>query len=70
MTQLSKRAQALLRRVKTPHNYYRTYGAKIPKAMQELIDAGLVKEAARYPLMISCFVPIGFQEATDEKFPE
>lgn len=48
----------------------RAWGTKCPKAMQELVDAGLVVEGGRVQVIGRYYVPIGTKPFTCEKFPD
>lgn len=66
---LSKAAQKMLTRLRQGA-WYPWEPNKIPKAMQELIDAGLVGSCGRVKSIIRCWVPIGFQPAKQEVYPK
>ena len=68
MTQLSTRATKLLARVREGHFYF-AYDPKTPKAMQELVDAGLVGMCGRAVVIRACYVPAGY-EVRQEIYPE
>ena len=53
---LSKRALKLLNRIEKKYYYYPNTG-KQPKAMEELINAGLVVTTSRVMVVQSCHVP-------------
>lgn len=57
MKKLSRRASQLLARVEEG-KFYKLHDPKTPKAMQELIDAGLVGLAGRVELVVVCYVPV------------
>ena len=65
---LSKRALALWERIQAPWNWYRPRRST-PKAMQELVDAGLVRIAGRVNVVTACYVPVGFQPHKLEVYP-
>lgn len=65
---LSARAAALFERIKGG-DYYPVYDAKTPKAMQELIDAGLVSKSGRVESIRLCWVPsTGYTPFISESF--
>jgi hypothetical protein len=67
---LSKRAENLLARVRRGE-WYPTFGRHVPKAMRELVDAGMVGTAGRVVTVKSCYVPAeGFIELQRERFPD
>lgn len=55
---LSKRAQALLARIRAG-DFYRIASANTPKAMAELIEAGLVGRMGRVETIVTCYVAKG-----------
>lgn len=66
--QLSKRAAALFERVKNG-DWYPAYSLDTPKAMQELIDAGLVMQTGRVQTIVTCYVPVkGFKPLQFERW--
>lgn len=68
MTDLSPRARKLLARLKTGA-FYRPYDPKLPKAMQELIEAGLVTLTGRAVVFELCYVPSAdYQPMIHESF--
>lgn len=56
MATLSKRAEKLLGRICDGH-FYRAYSKHEPKAMRELVDAGLVSVCGRVQTIVACYVP-------------
>lgn len=70
---VSTRARKLLDRLRAGKFYpvWDSHGLnrRTPKAMQELIDAGLVGTAGRVCLVVSCYVPDGYTPYIEEKFP-
>ncbi len=65
---LPKRAQKLWERVKDGE-YYRPWDPKLPKAMKELQDAGLVATVGRVVVIERCYVPAkGYTPYVPEKF--
>lgn len=59
---LSKRAQRLFDLIRNEHRFYKSYQKDTPKAMQELVLAGLVGEAGRVNVIVRCYVPMkGFK---------
>lgn len=66
MTELSKNAQNLLGRLKSGR-FYRAYDPQLPKAMEELEKAGLVKTMARAEVISLCWVPVNSVPFTEEK---
>jgi hypothetical protein len=56
---LSKRAIKMLHRLYEGQWYPAFIKGDIPKAMQELIDAGLVTTAGRIQRIVRCYVPKG-----------
>lgn len=54
---LSKRAQKLFHRIKDEGRFYRSFRVDTPKAMTELVEAGLVGESGRVNVVIRCYVP-------------
>lgn len=70
MAPLSKRAQALYERVRQGR-FYRTYDAKLPAAMSELIEAGLVTQTMRVETIVACYFPAnGYTPYAPESFVE
>ncbi|TIV60311.1 hypothetical protein [Mesorhizobium sp.] len=65
---LSKRAAKLLARVRAGKFYF-NYDKRTPKAMEELVAAGLVGTAGRAVVLRSCFVPAGY-EVRAERYPD
>lgn len=69
MSDLSKRAQNLLRRIKEGR-FYPTHHPNTPKAMQELIDAKLVVTCGRVEVVRRCYVPAkGYRPYKPEVLP-
>jgi len=67
---LSKHAQSLLKRLQRGR-FYRPYNDRVPKAMKELVEAGLVTLAARPVVIVSAYVPTqGYTPYVEEKFDE
>ena len=65
---LSKRAEKLLERLKSG-DFYPCHASDTPKAMQELIDAGLVARAGRVEIIRACYVPAkGYTPYREEVF--
>lgn len=54
---LSPRAKLLYRRLRQTRQFYRTYAPDTPKAMQELVAAGLVRPMMRVAVIQECYVP-------------
>lgn len=67
---LSWRARKLLERVSNPHNWYQAYVGTAPAAMQELVDAGLVRRGSRMPVVNTYFVPTGYEMEYRERYPD
>lgn len=67
MVELSKRAIKLLARVRAGE-YYPAYDERTPKAMAELVEAGLVGTCGRSPEVRAYYVPVGYQPGR-EAFP-
>lgn len=68
MAELSNRAQRLLARVKAGH-WYRPFNPNTPKAMQELVAAGLVSTTGRVVVIELAYVPAdGYTPFVPEKF--
>lgn len=65
---LSKRAEKLLARVGDPGNWYSAHGSRTPKAMQELLDAGLVRRGGRMPIIATYFVPTSYRMTYRERY--
>lgn len=65
---LSYRAQLLLDRISNPRNWYPTHSPSTPKAMQELIDAGLVRVGTRMPIAKSYYVPTSYRMSYVERY--
>lgn len=57
---LSARALRLLERVRAGR-WYPVHGSKVPKAMDELVAAGLVGTAGRAAVLVACYVPKGYR---------
>jgi hypothetical protein len=66
---LSKSAQNMLTRLRKGA-WYTWDPNKMPKAMQELVDAGLVTTGGRVKVATRCWVPVGYIPARMEQFPE
>lgn len=67
---LSARARKLLERVRRGE-YYRAHHERLPKAMKELEDAGLVTVTGRPIVFEACYVPTsGYKPYVPEKFEE
>lgn len=65
---LSARAEALFKRIHAGE-WYPAWDSNTPKAMQELIDADLVRIGARVQTVVSCYVPLkGFKPFKHEKW--
>ncbi len=56
MTALSKRAEKLWERI-CDGEFYPAYSEREPKAMRELVDAGLVSVCVRVQTIVACYVP-------------
>lgn len=67
---LSPRAATLWRRVQNDSNWYPALAGKTTPAMQELIDAGLVRMGGRVVKMAAYFVPKGTKPFKLEQFPK
>jgi hypothetical protein len=67
--QLSKRAQALLARVRDPGRFYVWRPEHESAAMRELMDAGLVVRQGRVNQIVACYVPKGTKPLRMEQFP-
>jgi hypothetical protein len=65
---LSPRARKLWDRL-VAGEFYPTFDANTPKAMDELDKAGLVHHAMRPQTYIRCFVPVGYKPTREERFP-
>lgn len=65
---LSKNAQKLLARVRDGAFYF-AFDARTPKAMEELVTAGLVGTCGRAVELRACYVPAGY-EARSERYPD
>ncbi len=72
--EISNRAHKLLRRLRAGHWYpvydNNGFNKRTPKAMQELIDAGLVNTSGRVQIIVACYVPKGYIPAEQEIFPQ
>lgn len=66
---LSKRAEALLARIRSG-DFYRVDSATTPKAMAELIDAGLVGRMGRVETIVACYVSKGHLPFTADRAPD
>lgn len=66
---LSPRARTLLRGLHDGQ-WVSTFGKHMPKAMHELLEAGLVRAMGRVKVIESCFVPIGTKGFRCEIIPE
>lgn len=66
---LTKRAQALLARIRSGA-WYVPYAGKTPKAMDELLAAGLVEIGGRVAVMYLAYVPTGTKPFVREQYPE
>lgn len=66
---LSKSAQKMLTRLRAGH-WYVWDPRNVPKAMQELIAAGLVTDVMRPSKYIRCWVPRGYRPSIPEIYPE
>lgn len=65
---ISKRAEKLLSRIKRGE-FYRAYDSRVPKAMRELEDAGLVSVTGRVVVIEACYVPAtGYRPYKHESF--
>lgn len=64
---LSKRAQAVWKRLQNPNNFYKTNS--VPDAMQELIEAELVEVQGRVISVQACYVPKGTVPYKEEQYP-
>lgn len=67
--QLSKRATEMLHRLYEGRFYQAFTKGHIPKAMQELIDAGLVTTGGRVARIVLCYVPKGTKPFSVETMP-
>lgn len=65
---ISKRAQVILRRLHAGI-FYPVYDQKTPKAMTELLDAGLVGSIGRVTRIEACYVPMGTKPFKDVSIP-
>lgn len=65
---LSRRAQKLLVKVRAGE-FYEAYSKQTPKAMQELIDAGLVIVMGRVVKVAAFYVPTGTKPFKLEELP-
>ena len=70
LDRLSSRAQKLYARVSNPRHWYQAYGSRTPAAMQELLDAGLVRRGSRMPVVNTYFVPTGYEMEYRERYPD
>lgn len=67
---LSPRALKLLDRVRAGEWYPWTEPGSGPKAMQELVDAGLVTVCGRNEMVRACYVPVGYIMGKDMMPPD
>jgi hypothetical protein len=67
--ELSTRAKKLLERIKAGH-FYPAYHPATPKAMEELIAAGLVKRGGRASVYVAAYVPVGYIMGKDMMPPD
>lgn len=65
---LSKRAQRLWSFVRRG-DFYPAYSPKLPKAMDELLTAGLVQRGGRVVTIGSFYVPVGTKSLALEQYP-
>jgi hypothetical protein len=63
---LSIAAVNLLTRLRAGE-WYPAYGKRTPKAMKELLDAGLICTMGRVKVIVTCFVPCGSRPFKLEK---
>jgi hypothetical protein len=66
---VSTRARKLLKRLRAGE-FYPMYDKRTPKAMQELVEAGLAHTAGRPIVWQACYVPKGYIPAEHEIFPQ
>lgn len=65
---LSPRAASLYKRVCDGY-WYKAHAENLPKAMDELVEAGLVVLGGRVEVMSSAYVPIGTKPFRVEQYP-
>jgi len=67
LASVSKRARKLFERIESGR-FYRAYGEGNPKAMTELLDAGLIKRYPKVVVIASAMVPHNYEASYVESY--